>query len=87
MIESDMLSYIKRHQKELRDDKHSSLHHSITNADTQGAYRGKLVFSSTFVGGRRYIDQLYFDGRVICGAIGYLDLFLTLTCNPNWPKI
>lgn len=33
------------------------------------------------------MDQLYFDGMVIYGAIGYPDLFLTFTCNPNWPKI
>jgi hypothetical protein len=33
------------------------------------------------------MDQLYFDGMAICGAIGYPDLFLTLTCNPNWLEI
>jgi hypothetical protein len=42
---------------------------------------------STFVGGKRYIKQLYFDGIAICGSLGFQDLFLTFTCNPNWPKI
>jgi len=23
----------------------------------------------------------------ICKAVGYPDLFITITCNPNWPEI
>ena len=23
----------------------------------------------------------------ICGQLGFPDLFLTFTCNPNWPEI
>jgi len=33
------------------------------------------------------MDQLYFDGMTICSYMGFLDLFITLTCNPKWPKI
>lgn len=33
------------------------------------------------------MDQLYFDGMSISSTIGFPDLFLTFTCNPNWPEI
>ena len=33
------------------------------------------------------MDQLYFDGMAICSTVGFLDLFLTFTCNLYWPEI
>ncbi|WJX28192.1 DNA helicase [Trifolium repens] len=36
---------------------------------------------------RRYLDQLYFDGMAISNNIGFPDIFITFTCNPNWPEI
>ncbi|XP_039688594.1 uncharacterized protein [Medicago truncatula] len=33
------------------------------------------------------MDQLYFDGMAISSAIGFPDIFITFTCNPNWPEI
>ncbi|KAF1870858.1 hypothetical protein Lal_00030168 [Lupinus albus] len=33
------------------------------------------------------MDQLYFDGMAICSSLGFPNLFLTMTCNPNWPEI
>ncbi|MCI04466.1 helicase-like protein, partial [Trifolium medium] len=46
-----------------------------------------MVLPSSFVGGKRYMDQLYFDGMAISSAVGFPDLFITFTCNPNWPEI
>jgi hypothetical protein len=39
------------------------------------------------VGGKRYMDGLYFDGMAISAAVGFPDLFITFTCNPYWPEI
>lgn len=50
--------------------------------NTQDSTKGKGV-----VGSRRYMNQLYFDGMAICANIGFPDLFITFTCNPNWPEI
>jgi hypothetical protein len=33
------------------------------------------------------MDQLYFDGMAISAAVGFPDLFITFTCNPNWHEI
>ncbi|KAI5392022.1 hypothetical protein KIW84_076711 [Lathyrus oleraceus] len=46
-----------------------------------------VVLPSSYVGTGRYMDQLYFDGMEICNYIGFPDLFITFTCNPNWPEI
>ncbi|KAL5179703.1 Replication protein A DNA-binding subunit C [Glycine soja] len=73
MVESKRLSYIRNNQKKLRVDKL-----------TKGK---KVILPSTFVGSPRYMDQLYFDGMAICSHVGFPNLFITLTCNPNWPKI
>jgi len=54
----------------------------------QNTIQGKrVVLPSTFVGSKRYMDQLYFDGMAISSAIGFPDLFIAFTCNPNWPEI
>ena len=33
------------------------------------------------------MQQLYQDAMTIVGQIGKSDLFITMTCNPNWPEI
>jgi len=45
------------------------------------------VLPSTFVGSERYMDQLYFDGMTISSVLGFADIFITFTCNLNWPEI
>ncbi|KAH1060734.1 hypothetical protein GYH30_004272 [Glycine max] len=55
---------------------------------SKGLSKGKrVILPSTFVGSPRYMDQLYFDGMTICNHVGFPNLFITLTCNPNWPEI
>ena len=42
---------------------------------------------STFVGSVRYYQQLYLDAMALPKKFGKPDLFLTFTCNPDWPEI
>ncbi|CAL0303465.1 unnamed protein product [Lupinus luteus] len=88
MVESERLSFIKMNQSKLRVDKYINLNDSQQSDQSQGSNRGKrVILPSTFVGSRRYMDQLYFDGMAIRSSVGFPDLFLTTTCNPNWPEI
>uniref|UniRef100_A0A0R0EHY4 ATP-dependent DNA helicase n=1 Tax=Glycine max TaxID=3847 RepID=A0A0R0EHY4_SOYBN len=69
-------------------DKYCSLQTSLDAGSSKGSSKGKrVILPSTFVGSPRYMDQLYFDGMAICSHVGFPNLFITLTCNPNWPKI
>jgi hypothetical protein len=42
---------------------------------------------SSFVGSARYYQQLYLDAMALPKKFGKPDLFLTFTCNPDWPEI
>ncbi|KAI5438086.1 hypothetical protein KIW84_023995 [Lathyrus oleraceus] len=54
----------------------------------EGADKGeRVVLPSNYVGSQRFMGQLYFDGMEISSQIGFLDIFITFTCNPNWPEV
>ena len=49
---------------------------------------GKIVvLPSTFVGSPRYMMQNYQNAMAIVRMKGKPDLFITMTCNPNWREI
>ena len=84
MLESAKLSYIRLHQKQLRE----GLTEAIVRGETNSSSYGKrIILPSSFTGGARYMIQNYQDAIAICQSVGYPDLFITFTCNPNWPKI
>ncbi|XP_019435271.1 PREDICTED: uncharacterized protein LOC109341753 [Lupinus angustifolius] len=88
MMESDRLNWVRNNQTQLRVDKYNNLNSTNDPGESQGSNKGKrIILPSSFVGGRRYMDQLYFDGMAICSYVGFPDLFITFTCNPNWPEI
>jgi len=88
MMESERLSFIKYNQSKLRVDKYNNLCQASTSSQTQGSQQVKrVVLPSSFIGSRRFMDQLYFDGMTICSYMGFPDLFITFTCNPKWPEI
>jgi hypothetical protein len=45
------------------------------------------ILPSSFVGGPRYMQQLYHDAMAIVRNHTKPDLFITMTCNPRWPEI
>ena len=42
---------------------------------------------STYLDSPRNMHQNYQDAMAIVRAIGRSDLFITKTCNPNWPEL
>ncbi|XP_075663385.1 uncharacterized protein LOC142632959 [Castanea sativa] len=56
--------------------------------DTTLASSGKrFVLPSSFTRSPRYMIENYQDAMAICRWTGYLDLFITFTCNTRWPEI
>lgn len=47
----------------------------------------QTVLPSSFTGGPRHMQQAYHDAMSIVRRFGKPDLFITFTCNPNWPEI
>ncbi|XP_058723889.1 uncharacterized protein LOC131595540 [Vicia villosa] len=60
MMESQRLNYMRKHQKKLRVSKYNNLNGPEQDQNTQGANKGKrVVLPSTYVGSRRYMEELY----------------------------
>jgi hypothetical protein len=88
MLESERLQWLRGHQSKLRVAKYNNLADQTQNNEVQGVNTGKrVIMPSSYVGGPRFMEQLYFDGMAICSKVGFPDLFITFTCNPNWPEI
>ena len=88
MIESERMSFNKKNNKELRSETYSRLAKLAENPESGVKLRGrKVVLPSSFTGSPRYMMQNYLDAMTICKFYGYPDLFITFTCNPNWPEI
>lgn len=47
----------------------------------------RIALPATHVDSPRYMYQNYHDAIALCRYFGPLDLFVTFTCNPQWPKI
>jgi len=47
----------------------------------------RVILPSTFIGGPRFMAQLYQDAMALVRRFGKPDLFITFTCNPAWDKI
>jgi hypothetical protein len=46
-----------------------------------------MVLPTTFAGSPRHMNQLYQDSMALVRKFGKSDLFITMTCNPNWLEI
>ncbi|XP_035838029.1 uncharacterized protein LOC110900470 [Helianthus annuus] len=88
MIESARLNYIRTQQPKLRSQSLKNLNVTVESGENNASSCGKpILLPSSFTGGSRYMMQKYLDAMAICKSVGYPDLFITVTCNPNWPEI
>ena len=47
----------------------------------------RIILPSTFIGSSRNMHKLYQNTMALIGKFGKPDLFITFTCNSNWPEI
>ena len=87
-IESERLNYIRFHQKTLHAELYQGLSDAVSGGDTSGETVGRLiVLPATFTGSPRSMHQNDQDAMAIIRKYGKPDLFITMTCNTNWPEI
>ena len=46
-----------------------------------------VILPSSYLGGPQDMHQQYLDGIAIASHFKKIDIFLTMTANPNWPEI
>ena len=69
-------------------ERYSILRDDLARGNADNALLGRrLILPSSFQGGPRNMMQSYQDAMSIVRLNGKPDLFITMTCNPNWPEI
>ncbi|PWZ41852.1 ATP-dependent DNA helicase PIF4 [Zea mays] len=87
-IESSRLDFIRNNQERLRADLYQGLVDSMVDGDISAEKVGKrTVLSPSFIGGPRDMRRRYMDAMALVRKFGKPDIFLTMTCNPNWDEI
>ncbi|CAN1242019.1 ATP-dependent DNA helicase PIF1 [Linum perenne] len=86
-IEQNRLTYLRFNQKKLRSDIYKGLHDALNRGDLDSRNLGRIINPSTFTGSVRYMQQLYLDAMAVCHFHGNPDLFITFTCNAQWPEL
>lgn len=90
-IELERLMYFKSDggQKKIRAELYNHLEDYISSNDHIEASKigKKLILPSSFIGGPRNKHQQYQDAMGLVRKYGKPDLFITMTCNPNWIEI
>lgn len=88
-MERDRIQFCRDNQKHLRAETYQGLIDHLGNiAEGMNCQIGKMVIlPSTFTGSSRYMLQNYQDSMAIVRVKGKPDLFITITCNPNWKEI
>lgn len=88
MIESNRLRYISLNQKDFRSENYENIAQNADLGDCNFAEQGRRVFiPSSYTGGKQYMMQHYLDVMATCKYFEFPDIFITITCNPKWPKI
>ena len=86
-IEAERLSFCRMNQTTLRVDDYIHLRNAVENDRNPESLLEMIISSSTFTGGPRYMHERYQDAMTYLKHYGRPDLFITMTCNPNWPEI
>ena len=88
MCDQNKLAWIRSHQANIRSDVYHGLADVIEAGDVDLHRIGKrVVLPSSYVGGDRFMKQLYQDSIAIVRHYGKPSLFITFTANPKWVEI
>ena len=99
VIEDQRLNYQEQNQKALRADSYINVREAIEERvrvpredglypdDHQRPAIGRKILASSHTGSPRWYNAKFQNGMAICRKYHKPDLFITMTCNPNWPEI
>ncbi|XP_073301543.1 uncharacterized protein [Primulina huaijiensis] len=87
-LETTRLDYYRRNQAEMRSDLYQGIVDSVFRGETRGSEVGqRIVLPGSFIGGPRDMHRRYLDAIALVRVFGKPDLFITMTCNPDWREI
>lgn len=87
-IEGSRLHFLRHNQANLRSELYCNLtDHFATNVNVDLPLGRRIILPTSFVGSPRNMHQNYLDAMSIVAQFGKPSLFITMTCNPQWPEI
>ncbi|KAL5550911.1 hypothetical protein UlMin_001087 [Ulmus minor] len=87
-LETQRLNYLRNNQAEIHAELYQGIIDSIHIGENQGSKVGKrIILPATFIGSPRDMCKRYMDAMALIQVFGKPDIFLTITCNPNWLEI
>ena len=88
--DQNRLRWVESHQPQLRAALYSGLEDAVGHGegDLNLADVGhRVVLPSSYIGGPRYMNQRFQDAIAVARYYHGFDLFITFTCNSQWPEI
>ncbi|XP_049360758.1 uncharacterized protein LOC125825469 [Solanum verrucosum] len=87
-IETTRLEYYRFEQSNYRREILEGIVDSVSAGEYRGDKVGQRVFlSGSFIGGPRDMRRRYMDAMALVQEFGRPDVFITMTCNPDWVEI
>ncbi|XP_071724388.1 uncharacterized protein [Rutidosis leptorrhynchoides] len=87
-LETQRLDFYRLQQSDIRREFLQGVVDAIGSGETEGSAVGqRILLPSSFIGCPRNMRQKYIDAMTLVQKFGKPDIFLTVTCNPNWQEI
>jgi hypothetical protein len=89
-IDQQRLHFIRTQQPKLRTTLLNGIEDALSTNDDHVDLNDigqRIILPSSYLGGPRDMHQRYLDGMAIARHFKKIDIFLTMTANPNWPEI
>jgi len=85
--DQNRLNYLRFNQSEIRATLYQGLTDAIDNNIDLHDIGQRFVLPSSYTGGPQHMKQCLQDALALARYHKKIDLFITVTCNPNWPEI
>ncbi|XP_049388457.1 uncharacterized protein LOC125852811 [Solanum stenotomum] len=87
-IETTRLEYYRFEQSNYRREILERIVDSVSAGECRGDKVGQMVLlPGSFIGGPRDMRRRYMDAMALVQEFGRPDVFITMTCNPDWVEI
>ncbi len=87
-VEVQRLRWVRLNQTTLCADQYKGMVDAMQQDGANSTNFGRMVvLPASFAGSLRHMNQFYQDSMAFVRKFGKPNLFITMTCNPNWPEI
>lgn len=87
-LENTRLDFFRNNQATIRAELYQGIIDCFDGGEKSASNIGhRVILPPSFLGGPRDMKRRYLNALALVQRYGKPDLFITMTCNPNWPEI